>query len=159
MRIDIIGLKEVRARMRQARRDTAAGIARGLKQAGLWLQRESMAIVPIQFGFLRASAFTRAFGTGVDTYVIVGYTAKYAVYVHEDLEAAHGKAFNMKYAEEIAATEAGLTRSRDSRGRFVSQAANPYFRRGERQRAKYLEEPARYGRGHMQQIVMRSAAL
>lgn len=53
----------------------------------------------------------------------VGYSASYAVIVHEDMEAAHGEDYNEKYAAEIAA---GTKHSR-----------------GPNQQAKYLETPFR----------------
>jgi hypothetical protein len=55
--------------------------------------------------------------------VSVGYTAAYAVFVHEDLQKAHGAAFNIKHADEIAS---GAEHSR-----------------GPEQQAKFLEGPAR----------------
>jgi hypothetical protein len=58
--------------------------------------------------------------------VTVGYTAKYAIYVHEDLELRHGADYNAWYAEEI---EAGIKHAR-----------------GENQQAKFLEQPFRQNR-------------
>ena len=105
----------------------ARGVARGLKRGGLLLQRESQKIVPVDKGPLKASAFTRNIGgSGFKTDIIVGYTTAYAVYVHEDLEAAHGEAFNRKYAEQIADT-----------------ANKQFHNRGSNQQAKFLEQPAR----------------
>ena len=94
---------------------------RGLKKAGLLLQRESMKLVPVDHGVLRGSAFTRVTGSGSKTDVQVGYTASYAIYVHENLDAAHGKQFNAKYRKEISS---GQMRSR-----------------GPNQSAKFLEKP------------------
>jgi len=59
------------------------GYVRGLKRAGLLLQRESQKIVPVDTGNLKASAFTRLEGSGWKAAAIVGYTAIYAVWVHE----------------------------------------------------------------------------
>lgn len=67
----------------------AKGCERGLKRAGLMLQRASQKLVPIDTGNLRASAFTRAEGSGFETVVTVGYTASYALFVHEDLPAKY----------------------------------------------------------------------
>jgi hypothetical protein len=78
------------------------GMDRGLKKAGLWLQRASQKIVPIDTGVLRASAFTRAEGHGAGIKVTVGYTAEYAIYVHENLEARHRKGKQAKYLEQPA---------------------------------------------------------
>ena len=63
----------------------AAGCERGVKLAGLTLQRDSQQRVPVNLGVLKASAFTRAEGTGFKIAVQVGYTAAYALYVHESV--------------------------------------------------------------------------
>jgi len=74
-------------------------VSRGLKLAGLFIQRESQLIVPIDTGVLRNSAFTRARGFGFKTAVGVGYTTDYAIYVHEDLSARHAPGKVAKYLE------------------------------------------------------------
>jgi hypothetical protein len=74
---------EQQAKVRQQR------LHAGLKKGGLFLQRESQKIVPVQYGILRASAFTRAEGEGKDFFVRVGYTAQYAIFVHENLDSHH----------------------------------------------------------------------
>src|ERR1044072_1838716 len=79
----IIGQAEVLANIGTSRQRAAAGLQRGLVKAGLRLQAESQKMVPVEYGPLKASAFTRADGTGFATIVTVGYTAAYAAYVHE----------------------------------------------------------------------------
>lgn len=96
----------------------AVGMNRGLIRAGLWLQRESQKIVPVDTAALKNSARTRSEGVGFDTIVTVSYSTDYAMYVHEDLVARHKKG----------------------------------------KQAKYLEDPARYGRKKMQQIVRKSVS-
>jgi hypothetical protein len=121
----------------------------GLLKGGLLLQRESQAIVPVQFGPLRASAFTRNVGrSGFDADVIVGYTAAYAVFVHENLEAAHGADFNVKHANKIA----GMSDLRKSQHRKV-RVKDIWFLRGENQQAKFLEQPARQYRMAILQVI------
>jgi len=119
----------------------------GLYKAGLFLQRESQKIVPVQKGELKNSAFTRRFniGMGLAAYVIVGYTAPYTVYVHEDMDKAHGGAFNIKHADEIAHAKANKLKA--------STAEGGMFNRGENQQAKYLESPARTKRIEMLAII------
>lgn len=68
-----------------------------------------------------------------DKSVVVGYEAPYAVVVHEDLEAAHGAAFNVKHAAEISA---GKEKAR-----------------GDNQQAKYLEAPFRIHKERIKAIV------
>jgi hypothetical protein len=58
----------------------------GMRLAGLALQADSQRVVPVEFGVLKASAFTRAEGSGLKTTVTVGYTAAYAIFVHENVE-------------------------------------------------------------------------
>lgn len=67
------------------------------------------------------------------TSVVVGYTANYAVYVHENLQAVHGAAFNAKYSAEI---DRGVEHSR-----------------GPNQQAKFLEQPARELKQEFQRII------
>ena len=83
-----------------------------------------------------------------DGSVVVGYNAGYAVYVHEDMNKAHGAAYNAKYAAEIAS---GLTPS----GK-VKKGWKGRTNRGADQQAKFLEKPVReMGRpgGELAQIV------
>lgn len=93
----------------------------GLKRCGMLLLRESMRIVPVDTGFLRRSGKVVTTGVGNTTVVQVGYSAAYSVFVHENLDVAHGDVFNQKYAEQI---KAGLMKSR-----------------GPNQQAKFLEQP------------------
>jgi len=100
-----------------------------VKRAGLLLLRHSNELVPIDTGVLRASGYTRAEGTGFDTVVYVGYTTNYALWVHEDLEAAHGAAFNAKYADAI------------EKGNKQPWNGKPFHKRGEGQQARFLATP------------------
>ena len=61
-----------------------------------------------------------------DAAVAVGFSAAYALIVHENIEAAHGAVYNEKWAADIAA---GKKHSR-----------------GENQQAKFLEQPLRENR-------------
>lgn len=136
------GADQVLRNMKSARKKLVAATVRGLKKGGLFLQRESQKIVPVDTGNLRGSAFTRALGSGERTDVIVGYTAAYAVYVHENLEAKHGKEFNEEYGKLVTDPEVGVRRER---------------LRGEDQQAKFLEKPAREKRNKILQIVFNKA--
>ncbi len=123
----ISGIDEIVANLKKVDAQIGRGVARGLKRGGLLLQRASQEIVPVDKGPLKASAFTRNVGgSGFDTDIVVGYTQNYVVYVHEDLEKAHGTAFNEKYAEQIA----------DPKNK-------QFHSRGPNQQAKFLEQPAR----------------
>lgn len=73
-------LKNVNAEIKKIEGVTMAG----LFAAGLKVQALAQKRVPVEHGFLRASAYTRktANGKGVE----VGFSAAYAVYVHENME-------------------------------------------------------------------------
>lgn len=57
----------------------------GLMAGGLTIQASAQRKVPVEHGNLRASAYTRK-DMGGALAVEVGFTAAYAVYVHENLE-------------------------------------------------------------------------
>lgn len=137
--ITITGLDKILLNMKKVEKDAGSKVARGLKKAGAFLLRESQAIVPVDKGILKASGFVRAFGVGFKTDVIVGYTAGYAVYVHENLEAVHGAAFNIKYAAMIT----------DSKNKKQVKQ----YTRGPNQQAKFLEAPCRTKRGEIIDII------
>jgi len=126
----VVGKEEIAKALRAANVTMGSAVRRGLKRAGLYLQRKSQEIVPVHKGNLKASAGTRATGTGWNTDVVVFYTAAYAVYVHERTDVAHGKEFNIKHADEIASAHTPAQRK-------------VWFNRGENQQAKFLETPAR----------------
>jgi len=130
----VTGVQEVLRNLDKTSTAFGKRLEASLIRTGLWIQRESMKIVPVDTGNLKASAFTRRVeGTsGLNTVVFVGFTAAYAIYVHENLEAAHGEAFNAKYAQEIAQ---GLE-----------------HRRGKNQQAKFLEYVVRK---HQKEILRR----
>ncbi len=139
----VTGMNTILRNMGKAKKTFAAGVGRGLMMGGLHLQRKSQDITPVDFGPLKASAFTRNVGgKGFATDIIVGYGSEavdYAVYVHEDLNKVHGKVFNIKYAKQIA--------------------AGTMHNRGENQQAKFLERPAREERRTIIIIVRREAGL
>lgn len=132
-------IKGIRAKQRKDH----ARLAKGLKKAGLHLLRLSMAIVPVDIGDLRSSAYIRHEGSGAQTVVIVGYTAEYAVYVHEIVEAAHGEAYNQKYAKQIAAKDKY----------WYKGEWRVYHKRGKNQQAKFLEQPLRENRNELRKII------
>jgi len=106
----------------------AAGCERGVKLAALLLQRESQKLVPVDTGNLKASAFTRATGKGFGIEANVGYTAAYALYVHENRE--------MKL-----------------KGQPRSSGRGNYWDPQGRGQSKFLEEPARRLRLKMRGII------
>lgn len=110
------GMKNVEAAIKAHTKATAKGVRIGLYRAGLFLQRESQKVVPVDTGALKGSATTRAEGEGLDTAVIVGYGTDYGLYVHENLDARHKPG---KYAKFLTRT---LVLKKDRMRQIVTDA-------------------------------------
>ena len=96
------GVKEVKIKLRKANIKLGRSTEAGLLKGGLFLQRKSQKIVPVEFGFLKSSAGTRVIGKLWRADVVVFYTASYAVYVHERTELQHKKGKEAKFLEKPA---------------------------------------------------------
>lgn len=101
--IKITGINKVIANMKIASSLSVSRIAINLKKAGLFIQRESQKIVPVDLNNLKPSARTDSKGQGSNTDVIVHYGAgaDYAVFVHEDLDARHKPGKRAKFLESV----------------------------------------------------------
>ena len=128
------GVLEVIKNLRAKGEQLAAGTSRGLRLAGLFLQRASQKKVPVDLGVLKASAFTRAQGTGFATEVNVDYTASYALFVHEAVGMV------LKGQERVG-----------GRGKYWDPQG--------RAQAKFLEEPARTEASQLRRIIKENAKL
>ncbi len=135
-------------------------VARGLRKGGLHLQRKSQEITPVDWGDLYSSSFVRNIGgSGFKTDIVVGFGSEgvgYAVFVHEDLNAAHGKFYNLKYAREIAKAKISLRQYKKAGGKGGKAI---FHNRGEKQQAKFLEKPARDERKVIIRIIHREARI
>lgn len=138
--VTITGIRRVVANMRRREELFKRAVVRGLKLGGLYLQRESQLLVPVDTGTLKRSAFTRAEGHGFDTEVVVGFTAGYALYVHEAVEMK----LRGQFRDGIPPGQRG------HHGRYW----DPIPRAG----AKFLERPAREHKEDIALIVRHTAA-
>jgi len=104
MPVKITGIPNILRNLVKAKKGLGKELERGLKKAGLNLQRDSQKIVPIDTSNLKNSAFTRKEGGtgGLGTVIWVGYTAGYAIYVHENMNARHRTGKIAKYLEKPA---------------------------------------------------------
>lgn len=101
-RVSVGGVKVVLKNLRRYKKMIPKNVHRGMKKAGLFLQRKSQEVVPVDTGHLKSSAFTRGEGEGKNFIVIVGYTASYAIYVHENPNAFHLPPTQWKFLEDPA---------------------------------------------------------
>ena len=102
----VLGIKRVQAALRKHIIKSNRNLTIGLMRGGLFLQRESMKIVPVDKNVLRPSARTRKTGTATRPEVTVSYGTNYAVYVHEDLNARHKSGKSAKFLEKPAREKA-----------------------------------------------------
>lgn len=130
----ILGLNTVLANMKARQAQILQRAGDGLYLAGLHLQADSQEHVPVEFGPLKASAYTKRTGAGAATQVDVGYTAAYALYVHE----------------KVAMKLKGQPRP-SGQGMFWDPQGRAY--------AKFLEEPMRRLMPTLNRIVANAAKL
>ena len=93
------GVMDLAATIAKQEAVTMKGLRKGLYRAGLFLQRESQKIVPVDTTVLRESATTIMEGSGMDVAAVVSYATDYAVYVHENLEVKHKPGKQAKFLE------------------------------------------------------------
>jgi hypothetical protein len=125
----VIGVKNILRNLKKSELAILLKVPIGLKAAGLMLQAASQKAVPVDTGNLKASAFTRASGSGIQTTVTVGYTAGYGLFVHELVQ--------MKLKGK----------PRPTKGRFWDPQG--------RGQAKFLEGPARILEPKMRALFMK----
>lgn len=148
-------LDSVQASIRKLGKRKLEGLEAGLIGGGLLLIKASLPLCPVDSGNLRATWYVRSgdkqpqkgrkadtsrMGTNPSSKILpsveVGYTADYAIYVHEDLEKRHGSDYNAWYGEEI------------SEGKKSD--------RGPDQQAKFLEQPLRTERKPIRDFIAQS---
>ena len=99
--IRVRGIERAKRTIEKLRKENPNKLARGLHNAGRFLKQESKKLVPVDTGYLKSTAYFRVIKRVKSVNLDVGYTAPYAVYVHEILTNFHpiGQA---KYLEEPA---------------------------------------------------------
>lgn len=140
----VVGLQKLISQMQAKGKAHFKGLHRGLRKGVLLLLRESQKLVPHWQGHLEASGYARESdnSTPRSPAYEVGYTAEHAVYVHENLDVAHGETFNKKYAAEI------------------KNKVDPeyYFKRRPQEQAKFLERPLREKEDQIAKVIAEEAA-
>lgn len=82
----IEGVEEIVNNFARLQNTMAADLVRGLKKAGNHLLEVSKDRVPVEYGELKDSGVVEVEDKGLDSTVSVGYTAPYALYVHEKIQ-------------------------------------------------------------------------
>jgi hypothetical protein len=102
MLCEVKGVSVILSNLKKGLATKAKQITKGLKKGGLFLQRESQLIVPVDTSTLKNTAFTRQIGSDARPDIVVGYNTSYAVFVHEDLDARHKPGKQAKFLEAPA---------------------------------------------------------
>lgn len=87
-RAGVKGLEQVLANLDDAIEGIEGRTQAGMNDAGFMIQREAQKLTPVDTGNLKNSAYTNPVVSGPPA-VSVGFTAAYALAVHEDLQATH----------------------------------------------------------------------
>lgn len=96
MSIKFRGVREVTSNMRRSANGAQSGAARGARSLASQVLKTSQGLVPVETGALKSSGRTESHMNMYGISVSVAYgardsrnSARYAVYVHEDLNAFH----------------------------------------------------------------------
>ncbi|MCE8418554.1 HK97 gp10 family phage protein [Rhodovulum sulfidophilum] len=82
MAIKVEGLDDLNRQLRKIARDAPEAAQRGAYAGGLLIQGEGQKLTPVEHNNLRGSAYTQKIPKGAE----VGFSAEYAIFVHENLE-------------------------------------------------------------------------
>jgi len=86
----IVGFKKVRTTLEKEVRNISFKTGKSLINAAIFIRRDmevTPPLIPVDTGNLRASWFTQLFRTGNQPFLLLGFTANYAVFVHENVNA------------------------------------------------------------------------
>lgn len=84
-----------------------AAMERGVHKMTEFLKTESVEVTPIKTGELRASAYTQYTGKLKNCKGRVRFSARYAIYVHEDLDKYHAPGTYAKFLSRTAFEKRG----------------------------------------------------
>lgn len=76
------GMQALQEKLTQIATDAPEALGKASYASGLLIQREAQKKVPVETGNLRGSAYTQRSVKGVE----VGFSAEYAIFVHENME-------------------------------------------------------------------------
>ena len=101
--IRVEGINRTLAKMEQLQKADKKAFRVGIGKAGYFLLQKSQEIVPVDTGKLYRSGFNRLARDTRNTLTYqVGYSKKYAVYVHERLDLRHAPGKSAKFLEKPA---------------------------------------------------------
>ena len=82
MAIEVDGLDDLNRQLRALAKESPRAVERAAFAGGLKIQGYAQENVPVEYGNLQGSAYTQKIPLGAE----VGFSAEYAIYVHENME-------------------------------------------------------------------------
>lgn len=82
-RIEVKGRNKILKNLGKQLGKIDGNVGRGMKLGFAWLQGRIIKVTPVDFGILRASFFSTVFKIRKGWDGVIGFTAKYAPFVHE----------------------------------------------------------------------------
>lgn len=82
MAIEVDGLDDLNRQLRALAKESPRAVERAAFAGGLKIQGYAQKNVPVEYGNLQGSGYTQKIPLGAE----VGFTAEYAIYVHENME-------------------------------------------------------------------------
>ena len=99
LRSTVVGIPESRKALRNLSKAAQKGAEKGVKKATKFLLKETLKVTPIKTGKLRKSGQTRYTGKGYKKVGKIWFTARYAIYVHEDESKKHESPTRSKFLQ------------------------------------------------------------
>ncbi len=101
IKMELQGINETtKAILRQNKR-FAKNFKKGFEKAGRYILGKSRRIVPVDTKFLWKSGYVESQGDGLKTSVYVGYSAFYAIWVHERTEIVRSGIRQAKFLSKV----------------------------------------------------------
>ena len=143
--VKVKGLDATLKNLNRVIEQTEGNVRKGLSKAGLFIKAEAVERAPIDYGTLRGSAFSQisSISFSGQAFVKVGFTAKYAAWVHEMPMTLKGKP-----REDFGKTREGVSFGGGS-GKGV------YWQGGEN---KFLEKAVKWNLKQILNIIQTEAA-
>lgn len=82
MAVEVEGLDDLNRQLRALAKESPRAVERAAFAGGLKIQGYAQENVPVEYGNLQGSAYTQRIPLGAE----VGFSAEYAIYVHENME-------------------------------------------------------------------------
>ena len=100
IQLKMTGLQGLEKAVAQKNYRYGRGYKRGLQKACRYVLGLTQRIVPVRTGYLKSTANWEVKGDGFRAYGLIGYSAEYAMYVHENVHHTFKKGKSAKFIQK-----------------------------------------------------------